>query len=191
MSEANQNEKLASAPGTINLGGRTLLISKWTPADLYAAQDYARQAVRKSYNPFQEVAAAIDGLDLKEELRAQLYLQAHRVKVSGQIPDEAVDDFLKTCEGLAFQIFLLTRRNEPGLALESIRAWIGEGNRVDVFCALDEASGANLIARATADHPFFQSASSPAKAGSGSGVTDQSAQSFIRTSAGSGSLLEQ
>ncbi len=155
QTEQKSDEALISAPAPIVLGGTTYLVAKPTEKDVFSVFFNARKQAARLYNPFREVTDALEGLPVSEQQRTELLLQAHRVKVSGEVPSEALTAYLTGPKGCAFYAWILIRKNHPEVTLETIQAAITDDNCVAVFADLDEASGANLIHKALEDAGFF------------------------------------
>ena len=122
-----------------------------------------RQAAR-AYNPLREVTEALEGLPVSEEAKTALLLQAHRVRISREVPPEAITEWLTSPAGCAFYGWLLIRVNHPGITLEHVRGHIDEQNCLAIFADLDEASGARLIMRAMEDSGLFRPAAAQSTA---------------------------
>ena len=150
------DEALISAPGTITLGGKTYLVAKPSERDVFAIFHQARKEAKKAYNPFREVNEALDGLEVPIESRTALLLQAHRVKISGEVPGDAATEWLTSPPGAAFYAWVLLRKQHPEVSLEAVRQTITDENCLDVFMELDEASGADMIHQAMEDSDFFR-----------------------------------
>jgi hypothetical protein len=152
------NEELVSAQGTIILGGKTYLVSRPTEKDIFAVFSNAKKQAKKLYNPFKHVLDAIAGLEIPQETKNALLMQAGKVSSSGEIPEESISEYLTSPAGAAFFAFILIRKNHPEITLEEIQKHITEENHVVIFAELDEASGVNLIHKAFEDSSFFQRA---------------------------------
>ena len=159
MSEVNnaqESEATISAPGTIKLGNTTYLVAKPSEKDVFAVFFHAKKEAKKLFNPIQEVTDALRGLPVSEQQKTELLLQAHRVKVSGEEPEDASTAYLTSPRGAAFYAWMLIRKEHPGVTLEEIQGLITEDNVVSVFADLDEASGAHLIHKAFEGIDFFR-----------------------------------
>ena len=165
MTAAETNATLAGAPGTVEVKGKTYLVDKTNTAQIFAFYEWALKVARKTYNPFRDVCDSLQGLPVSEEQKHALLLQAHSVKFSGDVPNSALTDALRSCAGVAFQFWILTRKHHPELTLEAANGMIDENNRIDVYADLDEASGANTINKALISAGFFPPAPPDSKAG--------------------------
>ena len=155
MDTTNSNESIISPPGTIDLGGKTYLVSKPMEKDVFAVAMYAKKLAKRKYNPIRETLDALQGLTASEEAKTAVILQAHRVQSSGEVPADAISDELMGPKGCAFYAWILIRKNHPEVTLEQLQALITEDNAVVVFADLDEASGAKMIHRGFEDSGFF------------------------------------
>ena len=145
-----------TAPGSIEIGGRTLLVSCPTEKDIFAVLQYARKQVKRSYNPIKEAQEALAGIPgVTAEQQTAILLQAWKVKAAGEIPEDAVNDYITGKDGCAFYGWILTRKSHPEVTAEQWRAWVTDDNSIQVYADLDEASGVNLIKGSMADNPFF------------------------------------
>ena len=155
MSEDTTNEATVSAPGTINLSGKTWLVEKPTEKDVFAVFMFAKKEAKRHYNPIRETLDALAGLTASEDAKTAVILQAHRVQVSGEVPEDAISDVLMGPKGCAFYAWILIRKSHPEVTLEQLQTLITEDNSVIVFAELDEASGANMIHRGFEESGFF------------------------------------
>jgi hypothetical protein len=169
------NESLVSAPGSISVNGKTFLVDKHTRATAFSVYEWGSERARKLYNPFMEVAQALKelesaGLSVSEGQKSELLMQAHRVKVSGEVPGDDITRVMRSKEGVAFQLWVLTRKQHPEQTYEGCLGLITDDNRLDVYVDLDIASGANVINKAMIDAGFIQPDLEPAHIGSSSTV---------------------
>ena len=155
----DNSENVVSAPGTVNLGNQTYLVDKFTTASVFAVYEWGTEQAKKTYNPFKEVCDALEGLSVTPEQKAQLLGQAHQVKVAGEVPADQITKCLRSKEGVAFQLWILTRKHHPELTFEACKAAITDDNRLDVYVQLDVASGANIVNKAVIESGFFPQAS--------------------------------
>lgn len=153
--ESVESEGLVSAPGTIQLGGKLYLCAKPTERDVFSVFFYAKKEAKKLFNPFREVIDSLSDLPVTEDQKKELLLQAGRVKSSGEVPYDAISNYLTSPSGAAFYAYVLLRKEQPEVKLEELRKLITEENVLDIFADLDEASGANLIHKTFSDTPFF------------------------------------
>lgn len=151
----NSNEAIVSPPGTIELGGKTYLVSKPTEKDIFSVAMYAKKLAKRKYNPIRETLDALAGLQASEEAKTAVILQAHRVQSSGEIPADAISEELMGAKGCAFYAWVLIRKNHPEVTLEQLQDLINEDNSIMVFADLDEVSGAKMIHRGFEDSGFF------------------------------------
>lgn len=155
LTNEEKAKALASAPSPITIKDRTFLIEKTSTSQVFSIYEWAIERAIKGYNPFKEVCAALDGLPITDFQKSELLMQAHRVKMSGEVPSDSITKALRSKEGIAFQLWILARKQQPGLTLEDCGTLIDEDNRIDVYVALDEASGANIINKSLISAGFF------------------------------------
>lgn len=159
MSENLESEASVSAPGTIQLCGETYLVAKPTERDVFAVFFHAKKEAQKLFNPFTEVMDSIKGLVVSEDQKTALLLQAHRVQLSREVPEDAITNYLTSPAGCAFYAWMLIRKEHPNIKLEDLRKEINEDNVLSVFSDLDVASGADLIHKAFEGTGFFHQVS--------------------------------
>ena len=161
---------LASGPGTVTVKDKTYLVEKTTTAQVFAMYEWGFQRARTQYNPFRELVEALAGLPVTPEQMAPLLTQAHQVKAAGEIPGELVTRCLRSTDGVAFQLWITTRKHHPDVTLEQLTAAIDESNRLDVYVQLDVATGANIVNKAMISAGFFPPPSPAANTGSSATV---------------------
>ena len=171
-----------SAPGSVTVKGTTYLVDQFTTGSVFAVYDWAMERARKEYNPFKETMDAIAGLGVPPEQQTALLLQAQRVKQVGEVPEELITRVLRSREGAAFALWVLTRKYHPDVTLEQLTAYIDESNRIDVYVEIDRASGANAINAAMLRAGFFRPASPDDGTGSLPTAPTQSQQDSTETS---------
>ena len=164
LTQEETNQALASAPGSVTVNGTTYLVEKQTTATVFTLYEWGLETARKQYNPFREVAESLKeletaGLAVSPEDKTALLTQAHRVKVSGEVPGDLITKCLRSREGVAFQLWVLTRKHHPELTCEECKGMVTEDNRLDVYVQLDVASGANIVNKAVTSAGFFLQAS--------------------------------
>jgi hypothetical protein len=150
------NDELVSPPGTIELGGNTILVAKATEKDVFAIFSNAKKQAKKMYNPLR------DSLDLLKDVpgvtdaqKSEIIMLAYKAKMSGAVPEDVITEYITSPQGCAFQIYVLTRKTQPDLKLDKIQSYINDENCVAIFAELDEATGVNLIHRAFESSDFF------------------------------------
>lgn len=166
LTEQETSEQLASPPGTVTVAGTTYLVEKFNTAQVFALYEWGVEQAKKLYNPFKEVCDSLAGLPVTPEQTSQLLMQAHQVKMSGEVPGDLVTKCLRSKEGVAFCLWILTRKHHAELTLEQCNAKITDENRIDVYVQMDQASGANIVNKAVTSAGFFPPASGPANTGS-------------------------
>ena len=149
------NTELVSPLGSIVLGDKTFLVSKPSERDVFTIFTNAQKMAKKLFNPIKETMDSIDGLNITEETKLAILLQAHRVKSSGEIPIDAISDYLTSPAGCQFYAWILIRKNHPDITLEFLKQHITEDNNIYVYADLDEASGVNLIHKSLENNDFF------------------------------------
>ena len=106
------------------------------------------------------------GLDFPDGYCQAALLEASKMKLSGEVPGELITRILRSAEGVAFQLWALTRTHHADLRLVDCRQFVTDDNRIDVYVELDRASGANLVVKAVAGAGFFPPDSSQESTGS-------------------------
>jgi len=160
------NRAIAGSPAAITVSGETLLIDQYTTATVFAVYEWGLEQARAAWNPVGEIMAAMNGFDHAGRLCELAVAEAAKRKLDGEVPGELVTRCLRSKAGVAFQLFVLTRKHHPGLTYARCCELLTEENRIDVYCDLDRASGANLVTKAVADSGFFPPASTEATIGS-------------------------
>lgn len=150
---------LAGAPGTVDIGGTVFLLDKLTTATVFALYEWGSEQARKLYNPYREVCEALDGLAVDPADKTRLLVQAQSVQASGEIPGDLITKCLRSREGVAFYLWVLTRRYHPTLTYAAAVELVTPENRLDLYCQLDAASGANVVNKAVMSAGFFPPAS--------------------------------
>ena len=181
MSDAETNTAIVSPPTLVRVKGQEFLCEKATTSMLFEIYDYAVVEARKRYNPFKEVCDSLAGLDVTPEQKESLLRQAHQVKLSGEVPPEDVTAFMKTAAGLAYQLWVLSRKNHPERTLTSIEGLIDDRDRIDLYVQLDAALGANLVAKLM-KRSGFQPALPPASTGSSPTAAVQGSETCTKDS---------
>ena len=175
--DMNESSGLAGGPGTATIAGKTFLVDHYTNSLLFTVYEWAAEEARKRFNPIRELAEAMKGLDFPDGYCQAAFLDAAKLKISGDIPGELITRMLRTAEGVAFQLGRLTRTHHREMTLVDCRELVGEENRIDAYVELDRASGANIVVKVVAASGFFQPASSPANIGSSATAAADSTQS--------------
>ena len=155
LTESEQASTLAGAPSPITVKGRVFLIEKSTTAQVFSIYEWALERAGREYNPFREVCDALKGLSITDDQKASLLMQAHRVKMAGEVPGDALTKCLRSKDGVAFQLWMLTRKHHADVTLEECGSLIDDTNRVDTYVAIDAASGANVVNKAMISAGFF------------------------------------
>lgn len=155
LTDAEKAATLAAAPAPITVKDRTFLVEKSNTVQVFTIYEWAVEQAAKGYNPFRDVCDSVKDLPITEFQKSELLAQAHRVKMSGEVPGDALTKCLRSKEGVAFQLFVLTRKNHAETTLEECNSLIDDSNRVDAYVAIDKASGANVINRAMISAGFF------------------------------------
>ena len=171
LTQAETNAALASAPAPVTIGDRTFLVDPFTTATVFSVYEWGMDAAHKAYSPFREVAESLrdlekEGLAVSADDKSSLLMQAHRVKIAGEVPGDLITKCLRSRDGVAFTLWTLTRAHHPELTLEAATGLITEANRIDVYVQLDKASGANIVNKAVLAAGFTPPASPTASAGS-------------------------
>jgi hypothetical protein len=151
----NNNVELISPPGSIVLDNKTYLVSKPTERDIFTIFTNANKMARKLFNPIKETMDSIEGLNITDEQKLAILLQAHKVKSSGEIPLESISEYLMSPHGCQFYAWILIRKNHPEVTLEMLKKFITDENVIYIFAELDEASGVNLIHKSMENNDFF------------------------------------
>ena len=181
LTQEETNAALASGPGTVTIGERTILVDKITSATVFSVYEWGSKRARKLYNPFREVTEALNGLPIDASDRTRLLQQAGTVKVSGDLPGDLITECVRSVEGVAFQLFLFSRTHHPELTCEECGRLVTEENRIDVYVQIDEATGANIVNKALLQAGFTVPASQDASAGKSPTAAAHSEQASTAT----------
>ncbi len=140
MDKATQDELAAGAAGTIELGGRTYLVSPPDDGDLMALRRYLR---RRAQSPLQALLAdpGFQQLGPRDRKAAVQAATAAQVKGGADLGKAAATDALLSPEGCRFLAWLSLRKKHPEVTLEALAGLITEANFESVFVRLDEATG--------------------------------------------------
>jgi|SRR5580700_1150334 hypothetical protein len=158
LTDEEKAKTLAGAPSPITVKDRTFLVDKANTSQAFTINEWAIERVAKSYNPFKDVCDALKDLPVSDFQKCELLRQAHQVKMSGEIPIAEMSRCLRSKEGVAFQLFVFTRKHHAELTLEQCNDLVDESNRVDTYVAIDEACGGNTLNKAMISAGFFQPA---------------------------------
>jgi hypothetical protein len=138
MTREESNEAVANAPGTIELGGRTYLVSQPTDQTFAALHKFLRE---RQQSPIQAVA---DDLKyLPPEYRRMAIDAAVALKAGGGsgVTEEFARQQLMEPHGCAYLLYLLIRPEQPDTTLETIRALVTPDNVMDLYAKLHPAAG--------------------------------------------------
>jgi hypothetical protein len=129
-------------PGLFAFGGRTLLVTKPSGADLLSMSKWISDEFSKI-----ETKKGISSDELKgltPEQQAMLLREYVKSRNSKRTPTEAeAFDILMTPEGVALQVYFSARRHQS-ITLEDIRPLVTEANHLQVYEDLDNAVAAAL-----------------------------------------------
>jgi hypothetical protein len=166
LTEQEKSSALAGGPGTLQIGDTCFLIDHYTTALVFTVFEWAMEKARKSFNPVRETLDMLAGVDSVDPAAVkEMLVAAAAVKRSGELPGELITRCLRSREGVAMQLWALTRTHHADLSHEDCQRLVTEENRIDVYVGLDQASGANIILKAVVDSGFFPPASSPGSTG--------------------------
>lgn len=135
-----QAAAIAAAPRPMELGGRTLLVSAPTDADVMAI---TLQASRSSRTPLARLTLDPAFHALGAPLQTVAVREAAHAQVGGAPGLDAQEMLgaLTAPDVLSFAIWVLARKNHPELRREDIRSLVTDANAVEVFVLFNEASG--------------------------------------------------
>lgn len=133
----------ASGPGTIELGGKTYLVSKPTDSDIASIGDYVRKQAKKIYNPVKSLLE--DLKDLPKDLQEVALKEAIRLKNDGEPPEQLLVDIMTSPLGARFLAYMLIRKNHPEVTLKDFETLITDDNCMEVYVDLDHASGMDKV----------------------------------------------
>jgi hypothetical protein len=153
MSE-NKDTELAGAPGAVTIGDKTYLCNQHTRATAFACYERSLKEAKRLYNPFRVLQERTKDLEISAADKSALLLQVQAIPPLDSYV-ELAGECMRSCEGVAFEFWLLAKPNHPELTLEESRTAITESNRVDVLCQLDSVSGANHVTRTLESAGFF------------------------------------
>lgn len=143
MTQAEANQNAAAALGSIELGGRSFLVSQPTQQDTATLGKYL---LGMAQNPLKAMAAELEGLP--PELQKMAIDSAIKLKMSrANVPTTEEESkgilmaMLFTPEGCRFMAWILLRKEHPDVTLEMLKGLIHDGNYFDVLTTLTDQSG--------------------------------------------------
>lgn len=139
------NRRALGAPGTIQVGGRLLLVSPLTPAEeLSVEYEFRRQLLEEAKTPLQQIAADLALLTPEHAqvaITAAVAQQAGSKDCKAEPTPEAVRYRLFHPAGCSFRLWMLARRNHPGLTLAEVADLVAAGSVQDILADLWLAFG--------------------------------------------------
>jgi hypothetical protein len=139
------NAAAVSAPEPVFVAGYALFIRKVTERDAFLIYAHAKREAEKLFNPIREVLDCIKDIPCDWQTRSELLTTAAKLKAQRAIGDEDITAWLLSPAGVAFRAWILCDRS---ISLETLGDIVTEGNCLDVFMALDHASGSELVRKA-------------------------------------------
>jgi hypothetical protein len=136
------NVKVSGGPGSIELGGVTYLVGQPDDRLFTTLHDHCRKQAK---NPIQAIA---DDLQyLPAEYRKDAIKAAVELKSGGgaELTAAGVQEYLFSPAGCAFLTWLMIRKEQPDVKLETIRPHVTETNVHDILAQLGKASGLEAV----------------------------------------------
>jgi hypothetical protein len=149
--QGEKNERVAGAPGPIQIGGVTYLASPPSDVEFGALHKYLRE---KLADPIQSVAKSIGGLPL--HLQKMAVTAAVEIHAGGgaKLTDEFVGQQVMQPDGCAYLAWLLIRKQHPEVTLETIRNAIPDTEAaMRVLGDLYDAAGLRALSGKAAGRP--------------------------------------
>lgn len=135
MSNSNQ-AAVVGGGGILTVGGRTFVVRKPSARDLVLMQKWLMSQPLKHQGGLTED----DLKNLSPEHQMMLIREFAKVSKTRRAPTEAeAMEMVLSPAGVAMQLWLAARWDQPGLTQEEIRKLITEDNVTDVIVDLDEA----------------------------------------------------
>lgn len=151
ITQGEKNERVAGAPGPIQIGGVTYLATPPSDVEFGALHKYLRE---KLADPIQSVAKSIAGLPMylqKIAINAAVEIQTGG---GAKLTDEFVGQQVTQPDGCAYLAWLLIRKQHPDVTLETIRAAIPDNETaMRVLGDLYDAAGLRALAGKAAGRP--------------------------------------
>lgn len=139
MSKDEFQDALAAGKGTIQLGGKTFIVSPPTDSDARSIAMFLRKRAR---NPVQALRDDPDFSLLPPDVQQAKLAEAAARKFDGQALDPvSAMEALMSVEGVRFMALVCLRKNHPDLTLEALAPLITDDNREAVFMELDQQTG--------------------------------------------------
>ena len=151
ISQGEKNERVAGAPGPIQIGGVTYLASPPSDVEFGALHKYLRE---KLADPIQTVAKSIACLPM--HIQRMAVNAAVEIQTGGgaKLTDEFVGQQVTQPDGCAYLAWLLVRKQHPDVTLETIRGAIPDAETaVRVLGDLYDAAGLRAIAGKAVGRP--------------------------------------
>lgn len=142
---SSETKAAATPGGTIEVEGRLLTVQKLTVSGELALLSALRAGAKRSFGPggyFQRARASLDWLrDQKMHAEhAQAVAEIARLEATGAgASDDATDEFARTPDGLAVELFWRTRKTHPEVTEREFRAGLSDANALDVYLSLRAA----------------------------------------------------
>lgn len=155
MTQQEKNDAVCAPPRPLVLGERTLLLSPPTLSDTAGIAAEARRLLA-GQTPLGSLVNDPAFKLLPAACQVEAVREAAKVQVSGDgqnLSGMSLVEELAKPELLGFAIWVLARKNHPGLTLEEIRPAITEDNSGALFVDFLEASGMLAMEKKTADGP--------------------------------------
>ncbi len=136
-------ENATAAPGSIELGGRTFLVSQPSPSDGLAVKKYIKKRIQSPLSMYAALAASPDFALLPEKVRHELASEAGHLQMQGDVSlsNELFAEKLLEPDCCAFLAWMLIRKRHPDVTLEALRALITDDNAAAVCDDLLRESG--------------------------------------------------
>lgn len=147
MDQQQANDAATGAPGTVVVGEKIYLVSQPTDADFVTLRKHLRELFGRSAKS--PLKAIMDDLKM-----LPLHLQAEAIKAAvqqqsggGSEPTaDAMQSILYTPEGCCFWLWLLARKNDRALDIQTVRASITEENVDDILAQIMRATASEDVA---------------------------------------------
>lgn len=137
MDAQESNELVTGGPGTLTIGDRVYLVGQPAESDMRTLKYHLRKQVKSPLAAIKDELAGLDPLMRSEVIAAAVRMQSNPTELT---PDMIVE-LLIDPKNAAFIVWLLSRKLDPTLKLESVIEVIDESNVLYVLDALYEASG--------------------------------------------------
>jgi hypothetical protein len=142
MTQAERNEAVAGALGTLELGGRTYLVSQ--PDDRTFASIH-KEFRKNAPTPIKAVSKELE--DLPPQYRATAIKAAVELTAGGAVDlsESFIREQLQEPRGCAFLVYLLVKPQQPDVTLETIVPFVTAENLSDILVKVYEASGMKAL----------------------------------------------